>query len=705
MEDKINEIREQMEKTRNEYMSKIDSLREEYNSRMSELEGQGLSYGEMGLDPEIQRLDNEMTTLSDELTGVLNDLENQLSLAEDKANRISDINAQIQNRMSELEAQGISYGEMYMDPEVIRLNEEIDSIINEVTKEEQEKNDAIKEYGDLKNQKSELESQLEEAKKSYEEQNASLEKEKAGRVARMKELEARNRTDDPEYKEYASDIEKIQKELDENKNKTKIDELTKNISDIDARMAELEEKFGKEVLEPVEPEPEKQPKFEPQPEPQPEPEPRRYGRRMKSEPKSYRQTQEEAKDIKYEQEPLTAVDSFAMAKAAYEMMTDEDKDYLEYAKEQLTGTEYLQFMQEKFPQLLQGNSEVEQRMICDALNVIHNNEMRKAQEQHTQPQPQPQPQSQPQPQPQPQQPTGITIEELMEDVKLDTIQVDLSTGKLCVVLRDDRTPIFSYRNLDLNEKVSPRKTRRDLKENGIEMDDNMDPIMVEMICNAIDDYFEQLGIPRKQITPDVYAEYISQYGEALNLDQEDEDKATSMPIIEYIKSDPDKVIDDARGKTLDKIFRPYMREAQFSPATVIDETIDTRNWFERFTDRLRSIFNPQKQIPDNIQEAMRDHQDDPEPEPEQPKEKRKIREVLKDWFKSVKEGSQSKIVTGPFRDDSQEPSQGENLGKKLNDQYREHKRQEENKPKTIEGTFKDATEQEQNQDSHDDPEQ
>ena len=724
MEDKINEIKKQMEDATkqmnekmdpilNNYQSQINSLREQYNNRISELESQGFLSSDVYMDEQLIKLNNEITRLTieadrvfedlnKELDGKIADLNKQLEFEEDKARRIGEKNKELDARMNELEQQGMSYGEMQLDSEVIRLQNEIEAITNELSeeekaqredarklaeekqKQEKEKNDAIKEYGDLKEQKADFEKQLEEAKKQLETQNASLEQEKAGRLEVMKQLEARNNTDSPEYKEYAEDIKRIEELLSKNSKKANIDEFTKNIADIEARMTELEGKFGKEVLEPVVPEPQ-QPIPEPQPqqpvpEPEPEPQPRQYGRRMNSEPKSYKQVSNEDKEsIKYEKEPLTATDCFEMAKAAYAMMTDEDKAYLEYAKNQLAGPKYFQFMQEQFPQLLQGNTEVEQRMICDMLNVIHNNEVNKAQQPQpqpqSQPQPQPQPQLQPQPQPQPQQapmsePINMrperTLYELMQQIKLDTIGIDLSTGDLLVEFNDNGKIIDwdSYIETEV-EKVNLKETRDVLTKMGLKLDKNMDPMMVKMICNAIDDKFEEFGIDTDDITLDVYEHYINQYKNALNLDAKDENLAEEMPFIAYIKTDKDFVMNDARGKGLDKIFRKYIRQAEYSPCVKIDESIDTRNWLEKLTDRVRSIFKPNPRIAENINEAMRDHQDD-EPEvmdgevldgDKGQEPKKSLGQQLHEQFQAFRKEQAGKVVTAEFKDVTHEQGQ------------------------------------------------
>lgn len=703
MEDKINQITEQMNQVKaemdermdqvlNGYQNQIDDLRNQYDSRIEALEAEGLSSSDIYMDEQLVNLNNEITRLTNEADKVfedlnkelnkkLEDLNKQLDFEEDKARRVGEKNKELDARMSELEKQGMSYGEMQLDPEVIRLQNEIEIITNELSeeeiakreearkqaeekqKQEKEKNNAIKEYANLKEQKADLETKLKEAKKQIEEQNASLEKEKAGRLEAMKQLEERNNTNSPEYKEYVADIKRIEELLSENSKKSKIDEVTKNISDIETRMAELEGKFSKEVLEQVVPQQIEEPNFV------------QHG---SSDEKTHTQIpSEDTKYIKYEKEPLLALDALQMAKAAYEMMTDEDKAYLEYAKNQFTDSKFLEFMKEQFPQLLQGNSEAEQSMICQALCNIHDNELRK----ETQPKAQEpeswdvniQPDSVPTQKPQqpssqsqsyqftPAEPINIgperTLDELMQQIKLNTMEIDLSTGHLLVEFNDNGNTIDWNSNINTEgEKVNLGETKAILKEMGIKLDKNMDPIMVSMICEAIDDKFIEYGISADKITPDVYEHYINQYKDSLNLDAKDEELAENMPLIAYIKTDKNFVMNDARGKGLDKIFRKYIRQAEYSPCVKIDESIDTRNWFEKLTDRVRRIFNPDPRIAENINEAMRDHQDDPQPveaevvtDDKETESKKSLGQQLHEKFVAFREEKASKVVKGELK--------------------------------------------------------
>ena len=252
----------------------------------------------------------------------------------------------------------------------------------------------------------------------------------------------------------------------------------------------------------------------------------------------------------------------------------------------------------------------------------------------------------------------------MEQVKLDDIQIDLSTGEFLIGFSDEIAIKKSRLKLDLNQKVDLSKTKSDLKAIGINIDNNMDPMMVEMICHAIDEQFVELGINADEITPDVYNHYINQYKDALNLDFENQDLTGEMPIISYVKSVKDFIAKDGRDKGLDKIFRKYIRQAKNSPCSLIDSTIDTRNWFEKLTDRVRAIFNPQKKLPDGIEKAIKEKPIDHDKEIEgevlegqDKKSKKSLGQQLHEQWQSFRKRNLENMVTGEFKDVTHEQEQ------------------------------------------------
>ena len=672
MEDKINEIKKQMEDATkqmnekmdpilNNYQSQINSLREQYNNRISELESQGFSSSDVYMDEQLIKLNNEITRLTTEadrvfedlnkeLDGKIADLNKQLEFEEDKARRIGEKNKELDSRMNELEQEGLSYGEMQMDPEVLRIQKEIEEISNEMSeseiklieqkekeeKEEQEKNDAIKEYGDLKEQKAELESQLEEAKRELEEQNASLEKEKAEREAVMRQLEERHNTDVPEYKECEEDLRRIQELLDQNSNKSRIEVITKNIDDIDNRMLQLETKFGKDELEFVAPEP--QPKLQPEPQPEQEPEPqpqlRRYGRRFNSEPQPSKQIPKDAEVKKeYDIEPLTSQDCFEIAQNAYDMMSFTDKLFIGNAM--TLGEDFYSNMRFSFPEILKGNSEIEQRMICDALMNLYNHEFVKNEQEQQQEQPQEQPLEQPQVAPQssplvqPQVAPRTTSQNRPQDnlgnsisnIVLTDVYVDITTGSVDLYFscngKGKKVECPADERADL--RISPKLVKM-LKKDGYICTKNMDPRLTEIICRGATTLLQNLGVKNEEIDVNTINDILSQYEASVNCKDIREDE---LPMISYYKSDSQKSFTDFKGHSLEKTLAKYIRKSQQSPFVDVDENIDTRNWFEKLTDRVRSVFNPQKRIPARVAEAMRDHQDDPQLKTEEPEKQDK----------------------------------------------------------------------------------
>lgn len=663
MEDKINQITEQMNQIKakmdermdqvlNGYQNQIDDLRNQYDSRIEALEAEGLSSSDIYMDEQLVNLNNEITRLTNEADKVfedlnkelnkkLEDLNKQLDFEEDKARRVGEKNKELDARMSELEKQGMSYGEMQLDPEVIRLQNEIEIITNELSeeeiakreearkqaeekqKQEKEKNNAIKEYANLKEQKADLDTKLKEAKKQLEEQNASLEKEKAGRLEAMKQLEARNNTNSPEYKEYVADIKRIEELLSENSKKAKIDEFTKNIADIETRMTELEGKFGKEVLEPVIPEPESQQPI-PEPQPQqsvPEPEPRQYGRRMNSPVNPTKSPDKEDKGfIQYEDKPLFYDDYENAINEAFAMMDQEDIEFLKTAYQGSKNgiIDFENSVIQKFPMIFDGYNKEEQRLLADIM--LKNIDGRIAPEEkieevepvtetdvppvtHIDIETQQKGETNPVTKIEEQKGVGktkLTDEEknnLLSGKAFVGASLDISTGEFTAKYNIGGE-IYS-RTIDFGEScvqngISFRDIERDGKKNG-EYQKNMDPIFVLGISQATQALLKSFdGIRNYDIKEAVY-NIMQNYNTAINNKEGYEELAENIQF-SYEKSDLTKVCEDYKGVSLEKQFGKYMRKYINCPEIGIDEQIDTRNWLEKLTDKIRGIFNPQNKL-------------------------------------------------------------------------------------------------------------
>ena len=126
------------------------------------------------------------------------------------------------------------------------LEEKKARALEEAKKEHEEFVTAKREYENLKKEKQDVKAKLELQKQEHEKNTLVLQREQLNAEIEKLKVKGKNETD-PEYREYLSDLEKINKELARKDNE--IDETETKLSNIDNRMKELESKYGKEKLE------------------------------------------------------------------------------------------------------------------------------------------------------------------------------------------------------------------------------------------------------------------------------------------------------------------------------------------------------------------------------------------------------------------------------------------------------------------------
>ena len=259
--------------------------------------------------------------------------------------------------------------------------------------------------------------------------------------------------------------------------------------------------------------------------------------------------------------------------------------------------------------------------------------------------------------------TTYLIDSSLNDI---TIQFD---GKLYFILAQ-----YAYTTYDEYEKMSLEE-RNWLKDGGVLFDpnnpyvfssDNWD--IARSSCSACATFNAVFNL----LTPSEIIEFLSenknlyantinnilrQYEASVNCKDVGEDE---LPMISYYKSDSQKSFTDFKGHNLEKDLAKYIRKSQQSPFVDVDENIDTRNWFEKLTDRVRSVFNPQKRIPARVAEAMRDHQDD-EPEvidgDKGQEPKKSLGQQLHEQFQAFRKEQAGKVVTAEFKDVTHEQGQ------------------------------------------------
>lgn len=318
---RIEEVQGKIEQAKNETQQKIEEMRKQYQERMQQIENKSKKREDelnaqtddsqtytdaylAGPDLQLQEYekqmqkvqrqeDDEIAKLNKELDEQLAELSEELAFEQDKDARIKEIDDKISAKLTQMtDEQLYDFGEaneeitkMKLEQDKIaaesyeefktkkkELEEEAAKALEQAIKEHEEFVSAKKEYEDLKTEKQDVTAKLELQKQEREKNTLVKQREELN--AEIEKLKSKGKDEvDPEYREYLSDLEKINKELAQKDNE--IDETETKLSNIDNRMNELEEKYGKEMLEKedsAQPEKKPEPTNSQQPAPQkPEP--------------------------------------------------------------------------------------------------------------------------------------------------------------------------------------------------------------------------------------------------------------------------------------------------------------------------------------------------------------------------------------------------------------------------------------------------
>ena len=277
-EDELNAQTDDSQTYTDAYLLEPDTQLQEYARKIQDVNKQ--------VDAEIEKLNKELEVQ-------LAELAEELAFEQDKAKRIQEIDDKISAKLDRMtEEQIYDFGEA--NEEITKMKLEQDKIaaesyeefkakkkeleekkakaLEEAKKEHEEFIIAKQEYKNLKKEKQDVTAKLELQKQEHEKSTLLQQREQLN--AEIEKLKAKGKNEkDPEYREYLSDLEKINKELASKDNE--IDETETKLSNIDNRMNELEEKYGKEMLEKedsAQPEKKPEPTNSQQPAPQkPEP--------------------------------------------------------------------------------------------------------------------------------------------------------------------------------------------------------------------------------------------------------------------------------------------------------------------------------------------------------------------------------------------------------------------------------------------------
>ena len=254
MEEELKQLQNEVDELRKGFTKSKELIDERINNRMEDLEKENRDiYSDQeiaNLNMGLQRIEKEVNK---KLEKLLSQIEEINEIENSKKEKIDELNKKINEKIDKLTEQGYSYSDVYLDEEIQNLQAEIESIKKEKIVTKAELNEARNDYQGLKTEKQKLENEIKEIEKT--DNSEHLLEEKKQLENEIRSLKSKGKDDnDPEIKEYLSDIAKIDEELKNEKNKVKSKEKKDKLEKILKAMGKLEEKYGKDKLD----EPQKQ---------------------------------------------------------------------------------------------------------------------------------------------------------------------------------------------------------------------------------------------------------------------------------------------------------------------------------------------------------------------------------------------------------------------------------------------------------------
>ena len=264
MEEELKKLQEEVNELKSELKKNQDIINQRINARKDTLEQEN---GDIYTDEEIVNLNLSSQAIEKNVNNKLKQLQAQIDeiteFEDGKKVRIDEISKKINDRMEQLYKEGYSYSDVFIDAEIQDLQAQIDKIKEEKMLSKIELQSAKQEYQDYKKDKQKLEKEIEEIDKAEIPEHLLVEKKQL--EEEIKRLKSKGKDEnDPEIKEYQSDIAKINEELEKSMQKSK-DKKTK-LAKVIKKMEELENKYGKDKLD--ESEKKKEEKSEKQTQPQ-----------------------------------------------------------------------------------------------------------------------------------------------------------------------------------------------------------------------------------------------------------------------------------------------------------------------------------------------------------------------------------------------------------------------------------------------------
>ena len=533
LNDQISRIEQEFRASSNERKSQINQINLQIRQREDELLEQGLTYTDLAMDEKLQSLTSKIEDINKAEKAAEAETLKEIEKISPKLEKMNDLIKKIDARTAELEAQGADYNDMYLDQTIKDLRDEFDKIANEEqekAKAEEKQNEAKRqEYKDLQKRKAELEEKIASSQRN------KLFDERDQRMVAINALASKGKKiDDPEYKEYMLDIQRINKELE--KVDKEIAERKEELEEVKASIEKMEAEYGKEFFE------EKQ-------------------EVVKEEKTSANKTEEikEKADAKQEQpaQKQTSTKETTVEQENFETQVipphGEFETVIPKANRNVTKYQIPQYAESKRP--------------------IKND--------------------------------TIPYMTLKEKLELTNLSLDVSRGTANVSFN-----MGINKEIDLSpvlKKIKPSGERKFFNEIGVRCTKTMDPYMITAISKAVTEILSENGIDSERAQNTLINKFAQNYEKSIN-DFAEERNSYNPVKVTYMKLFGENM--DKKHIKFEKALRPFIKYANLSEHVSVAENIDTRNWLEKLTDKVRSVFNPTKAMPEFVEKSLSEKVED-----------------------------------------------------------------------------------------------
>lgn len=533
LNDQISRIEQEFRASSNERKSQINKINLQIRQREDELLEQGLTYTDLAMDEKLQSLTSKIEDINKAEKAAEAETLKEIEKISPKLEKMNDLIKKIDARTAELEAQGADYNDMYLDQTIKDLRDEFDKIANEEqekAKAEEKQNEAKRqEYKDLQKRKAELEEKIASSQRN------KLFDERDQRMVAINALASKGKKiDDPEYKEYMLDIQRINKELE--KVDKEIAESKEELEEVKASIEKMEAEYGKEFFE------EKQ-------------------EVVKEEKTSANKTEEikEKADAKQEQpaQKQTPTKETTVEQENFETQVipphGEFETVIPKANRNVTKYQIPQYAESKRP--------------------IKND--------------------------------TIPYMTLKEKLELTNLSLDVSRGTANVSFN-----MGINKEIDLSpvlKKIKPSGERKFFNEIGVRCTKTMDPYMITAISKAVTEILSENGIDSERAQNTLINKFAKNYEKSIN-DFAEEKNLYNPVKVTYMKLFGENM--DKKHIKFEKALRPFIKYANLSEHVSVAENIDTRNWLEKLTDKVRSVFNPKKAMPEFVEKSLSEKVED-----------------------------------------------------------------------------------------------